>query len=261
MNSESGASHLSSGHIYENAFFHYVNTTSLRSAAYFLQNVRLPFAVQSVLDIGCGRGAWLLQWQKLHQVEILGMDGDYVSTDSLLIDPACFQAQDLRLPFTLGRQFDLVQCLEVAEHINQDYADTLVKNICEHGKTVLFSAAQPGQGGEHHVNEQTINYWVEKFSRYGYVCFDAVRPQISEIHAIEPWYRFNTVLFIQKSLLDNLPKEWSYLPVTADYDFMAAIPMWWRVRNHLLSYLPVSWLTRLSKVKQRLLPLLRLKSK
>jgi hypothetical protein len=33
---------------------------------------------------------------------------------------------------------------------------------------VLFSAAPPGQGGEHHVNERTYEFWRGLFARHGY---------------------------------------------------------------------------------------------
>ena len=34
--------------------------------------------------------------------------------------------------------------------------------------TVIFSAATPGQTGDHHVNEQPYHYWTQLFKGFGY---------------------------------------------------------------------------------------------
>lgn len=246
-------------HVYEGNFFNYVNTTSLRSAKYFLETVKFPIEIYSIVDIGCGKGAWLNQWREKYTKDILGVDGDYVDTDTLLIPKEDFQAVDLRQRIDLGRTFSLVQCLEVAEHIDASFADILVDNIVRHGDIVLFSAAQKGQGGEFHVNEQPINYWVEKFSGHDFICFDYIRPQVKNINMIEPWYRFNTVLFIRKEKLGTLALGEDFLATRADqnYDFAAAIDKSWLLRNKLLSFVPYSIINLLSKAKQRLLPIIR----
>ncbi|MBN6070627.1 methyltransferase domain-containing protein [Aggregatibacter actinomycetemcomitans] len=245
-------------HIYENDFFTYVNTTSMRSAEYFLKVIKFPFPIESVIDIGCGQGAWLNQWQKYTQ-DIYGIDGGYVNINNLLIEHDNFKAADLTQYIDLGRKFSLVQCLEVAEHIDITFADILVDNIIRHGDIILFSAAQPGQGGEFHVNEQPISYWVDKFSQRGYICFDYIRPQIKDIIDIEPWYRFNTIIFIQKDKLPSLQLDNNFMAtkVYSNYNFTTIISKKWLLRNRLLSYLPVNIITRLSKVKQHLLPLIK----
>lgn len=245
-------------HIYENDFFSYVNSTSSRSAKYFLEAVKFPFPIDSVVDIGCGKGAWLKQWE-MYTTDVFGIDGSYVDIETLLIDRNKFHAADLTQPINLNRHFSLVQCLEVAEHLDELFADTLIQNIINHGDIILFSAAQPGQGGEFHVNEQTINYWVKKFSKNGFICFDYIRPQIKDITSIEPWYRFNTVIFIRENKLCELDLDNDFMSTKVDesYDFTKIIPTTWLLRNKLLSYLPTNIITYLSKIKQKLLPLIK----
>jgi hypothetical protein len=63
--------------------------------------------------------------------------------------------------------FDLAYCFEVAEHVPAPLGDILVGFISTHGREVLFTAAQPGQGGTGHINEQHPSYWQERFARYG----------------------------------------------------------------------------------------------
>jgi 2-polyprenyl-3-methyl-5-hydroxy-6-metoxy-1,4-benzoquinol methylase len=244
-------------HVYEGDFFNYVNTTSLRSAKAFLKNVKLPVEVKSILDVGCGKGAWLSQWRELYTKDIQGLDGSYVDKQTLLIPKDNFLDVDLTDGFQLNRKFSLVQCLEVAEHLDEKFADILVKSIISHGDIVLFSAAQPGQGGEHHVNEQKINYWVKKFSNVNYVCCDYIRPQIKGVNEIEPWYRFNTVLFINSDILVSLPEEVQYAVKNENYDFTIGIDKQWLFRNRLLALLPTNLIDNLSKIKQRIIPILK----
>ena len=139
---------------YDKTFFDYIQQGASKSADAVTSRVFRLLPVTSVLDIGCGRGTWLAQWKTLGVTDILGVDGSYVSAESLVIPPANFRAADLCRPLELGRRFDLVQSLEVAEHLPAAAADTLVSTLTRHGDIVLFSAARPGQGGESHLNEQ-----------------------------------------------------------------------------------------------------------
>lgn len=74
----------------------------------------------------------------------------------------------------------------------------LVVNLIVHAPMVLFSAAPPGQGGEHHVNERTYEFWRGLFARHGYACFDFLRPRLHSASGIEPWYRYNLLLFVRE---------------------------------------------------------------
>jgi hypothetical protein len=56
-----------------------------------------------------------------------------------------------------------------------------------------MSAALPGQGGTHHVNERWTDYLTDMFARFGYQPFDFVRPLFWDDDRIDPWYRQNVV--------------------------------------------------------------------
>ena len=105
--------------------------------------------------------------------------------------------------FLLGRTFDLVQTLEVAEHLDEASADTFVDSLARHGDTILFSAAIPGQGGTHHVNEQWPSYWAEKFARAGYTAYDVIRPRIWADPQVQVWYRQNMLLFARSRVFEG----------------------------------------------------------
>src|SRR5437879_5091253 len=72
---------------------------------------------QSVIDVGCGCGTWLAVFREQGLTDVHGVDGDYVARRNLEIPDRCFSAVDLSRPFSLNRRFDLVLCLEVAEHL------------------------------------------------------------------------------------------------------------------------------------------------
>src|SRR4029079_16068125 len=94
-------------------------------------------------------------------------------------------------PIDLGRKFDICLCLEVAEHIGEPRVGILFKNLVAHSDLIIFSAAVPGQGGEHHVNEQAPSYWKALFSEHNFYCQDLLRPIIWDDSEILWWYRQN----------------------------------------------------------------------
>jgi SAM-dependent methyltransferase len=184
---------------YDEAFF----TSGTRNSASFVVPVAYKLLQpKSVLDVGCGVGAWLAEWVNVGVTDVVGLDGEYVPASHLRIPPANFQPTDLRKPFSLGRRFDLVQSLEVAEHLDESCADAFVESLAAHADTVLFSAAIPGQGGRHHVNEQWPSYWAEKFSRLGLHPVDAIRPLIWTDQRISYWYRQNVLLFVREPIFE-----------------------------------------------------------
>src|ERR1700730_5552918 len=113
---------------------------------------------QSVLDVGCGMGAWLKIFSEQGVSDYLGLDGAYVDRSKLYIPIQHFEACDLKNPPTLNRKFDLACCLEVAEHLAPESAPALIDYLVTQAPVVLFSAAIPGQPGTNHVNCQWQSY-------------------------------------------------------------------------------------------------------
>ncbi len=103
--------------------------------------------------------------------------------------------EDLNRGFDLHRRFDLVICLEVAEHIEPENADRLVESLVRHGSVLAFSAAVPSQGGAHHVNMQWPEYWARKFRARGFVAFDLVRPRVADDRRVPTYYAQNLIVY------------------------------------------------------------------
>jgi len=238
-------------HQYSALFYRYQREGSLRSARQTLPLLTRAIALKSVLDVGCGAGAWLAAYGELGITDRYGVDGDYVDRSLLLIDAKEFQAQDITQQFDLGRRFDIVQCLEVAEHVPATASQTLVDNIVRHGSRVLFSAGVPGQGGEDHINERPLEFWRDRFGERGYRLFDCVRPGIASNEAVEPWYRYNLLFFAHDSVLDSLPAAIRSSRVADGCAIADPSPLTYRLRKAVLRWLPVPAVSALAKWKHR----------
>lgn len=155
----------------------------------------------NMMDLGCNIGLWFQAWRRWG-ARIHGLDSHYMAEAfaKQTGQRMWFTGHDLRQPFfpdanPFFKPFNLVQCLEVAEHLPAAFADTLVDSICRCSDLVVFSAATPGQGGHRHVNEQPIEYWIQKFEARGYTTSRGLRlPE-----ALPAYYRDNMVVFRRES--------------------------------------------------------------
>ena len=236
---------------YDKVFFDYVNSGATRSAERLLPHLTDQMTISSVLDVGCGQGAWLSVWRKLGVADIQGIDGDYVDRSRLLVDEELFKARNLEVGFDLGRRFDLVQTLEVAEHLPESSAARFVESLVRHSDIILFSAAAKGQGGDNHVNEQDYGYWRQLFMSYGYTAFDYLRPLVRGDSVIEPWYRYNIFLYVSKERIQGLPECIRSTQVEDGASLPDISPLPYKLRKLIIRALPVDIVTRLSKVRQR----------
>lgn len=116
----------------------------------------------SYLDLGSGTGA-MVNFARKMGVSAWGVD--------VINGPeGNFITHDLTQPLHLNGTYALITCLEVAEHLTDDAAPVLIESIARHmpiGGLLLFSAAPPGQAGEHHVNCQPAGYWRSRLYEHG----------------------------------------------------------------------------------------------
>lgn len=116
---------------------------------------------ESVLDVGCGPGTYVDCLNALN-VSCIGYD-----VDSRIDGKPNVKCKSL---FDVNEQANIVLCMEVAEHIdeekNDDIVQSIYKAIAENGH-LIWTAAKPGQGGVGHINCQTKEYWEEKFTAVG----------------------------------------------------------------------------------------------
>jgi SAM-dependent methyltransferase len=170
---------------------------SVEGAAEVLRALFAGDFPRTVLDVGCGTGTWLKAFLDRGAATVVGLDGIDPKLRDLFVPHEVIRHTDLRRPFDLGERFDLVLCLETAEHLDREYAGTLIDSLTHHGTTILFSAAAPGQPGDHHVNCEWPDYWQRLFNDRGYVCNDSARWAIWDNAAVEPWYRQNLITAVE----------------------------------------------------------------
>jgi SAM-dependent methyltransferase len=187
--------------LYDRAFFAEQVDGSARSARVVVPLVmKFVRDVRSVVDVGCGTGVWLASFKDAGVPRVLGLDGGAAAEQGQLeIELDEFRPANLEGNIDLDEFFDLCICLEVAEHLTERAAAAIVRNICNLSDVVLFSAAIPGQGGNHHFNERWPSYWADLFASAGYEALDSIRGLIWNDARVEWWYRQNLLLFANKA--------------------------------------------------------------
>ena len=237
------------GSPYGAAFYRSIAPESLRAAG-LIAPLLAPLRAASVVDFGCGTGAWLQAFRAQGAGVVHGIDQFDPRGVELAIRPEEYQRADLTSELRLPREYDLAISLEVGEHIPRAASRTLVHNLARASRRVLFSAATPGQGGVHHVNERPLAEWVALFAECGYAASDFVRALIAERGIrVEPWYRFNTLFFYRDV---EVPPLVARHAVRDPRELARHVTLGWRLRSALIGMLPVGAVTFLANCKHRL---------
>lgn len=230
-----------SGHskMYGESFYSNQSKGALQSARRYLNHLWTIFQPKSVLDVGCGRGAWLKACHELGATRLLGLDGNWNSQSLMVDDSIEFRSIDLNKPFSVEKRVELAICLEVAEHLEQETAPQLIKCLADASNVVLFSAAYLNQGGTNHINEQLHSYWAKLFAEYAFCPFDLFRPVFWGDEDVAFWYRQNVFLYVRKD-----SSEWHHMTGAghepmASIEFMNCIhPDSMSLRRHLVALYP-----------------------
>lgn len=161
----------------------------------FCQIVAWMGVPQSYLDLGSGTGAMVNMARKIgidaYGVDVInGPEHWFIRHDlTRPLDLVKHQLNSETLsnrhglddhitPYiTNAATFDLITCLEVAEHLPLDAHEILVDTIARHLRPapneinrsgfLIFSAAPPGQAGEHHIGCRPAREWRGMFHERG----------------------------------------------------------------------------------------------
>jgi SAM-dependent methyltransferase len=187
--------------IYNDSYFEGVEKYAQESAEVIAKSIIVEFNPQNVIDIGCGTGLLLNEFNK-YKIETLGIDYSERALNLCKQKKISVLKLDLeKMPITVDKKYDIVTCMEVAEHLPERIANKLVNELVKLGNIIVFTAAPPGQGDiEHHnhVNEQPKKYWIVLFNQVGFNFDVAVSQKISlkwKNDGVSQFYYNNLMIF------------------------------------------------------------------
>lgn len=152
-----------------------------------------------VVDFGCGSCDFIYGFTQKNNIKFLGMDShDEIIESKYLELNSKYIKTNIIEPIKNIEKFDISFCLEVLEHINNIDSLKVVNNLIHSSDLIIFSSAHKGQGGLSHINEQDLDYWINVFNNNNYLCFDYLRSKIQSNNKIPYYYKYNTVMFINK---------------------------------------------------------------
>jgi 23S rRNA U2552 (ribose-2'-O)-methylase RlmE/FtsJ len=132
---------------YNNNYYKTQIPQSYKSAKVILNHLSLIIKPKSIIDVGCGRGAWLKVFKEQGARTLFGLDGPWNSQKKMISQDIKFISTDLEKPFKISRKFEVAICLETAEHLSPEVAKSFVKNLTNLSNVIVFGAASPFQGG------------------------------------------------------------------------------------------------------------------
>ena len=190
---------------FDRDYFEWQGERAARSARAVVPRLLELVRARSVVDLGCGTGAWLQVFAEHGVDDVVGVDGDYIDRSRLRIPEERFVAADLASPPELGRSFDLAVSLEAAHYAPETAAAGIVRALASWAPVVYFSAAVPYQTGGPGLNRQWPAYWSDHFARAGLRCHDLLRLGFWEHPDVDWWYAQNGLVFAREGALDAAP--------------------------------------------------------
>jgi len=158
--------------------------------------------IKSYIDVGCATGDLVNEAVK-RGYKAYGIEGSEAALPFAECSPTRIHIGDLRRSvhkYMTVRRFSVLSCFEVAEHIEEEYADIFVRNLTTLSYNIVMSAAPPGQGGHHHYNCQPFKYWDRKFIAQGYTKEVELEEEFRK--HLEPWKKKDGIrAFYQNCLI------------------------------------------------------------
>jgi len=184
--------------IYDEEYYRFVDAAAMWSRGAMAESIVRDLSPSRVLDIGCGTGALLEEIQsrgvQTHGLEYSDIGLEFCKRRGIPVNK--FLIGRDRLPVEV-RSYDMVMSFEVAEHLPQRLANAFVRLLCGASRTVVLSAATPGQGGTDHINEQPHDYWIKKLARRNYSFDESISHRWREEwrDRTARWYQSNVMVF------------------------------------------------------------------
>ena len=151
------------------------------------------YNIKSVLDVGCGFGFHLKYFKDFLNLKVKGIEGS-AKVQKLSFFPDEIVAHDYTTgKLILDETYDFCWSVEFVEHVEGQFAENFISNF-KNCKYLIITHATPGQGGHHHVNEQSEEYWVNLLEKHGLIFDKEETDKIKElaledINDFRIWYK------------------------------------------------------------------------
>lgn len=151
------------------------------------------YEIRTMLDVGCGTGGMVDYAVQSGLDYAVGVDGDPLMNREAVWTHD-FTNGPFRLP--MGR-VDLIWCVEFVEHVEKAYLPNILETFrC--ARVLFVTHAMPGQGGHHHVNLQTDDYWIDKLGADWQLDYEATG--WVRVHSgVVPYIRHNGLVFTRRA--------------------------------------------------------------
>lgn len=128
----------------------------------------VKYEIKSVIDIGCGYGQ-TLKWFSEHGLcNVMGVEGWEEAISKSVLPSSCLIKHDYTTgPLNHGCPYDLAWSAEFVEHVEEKFVPNFMQTF-RLARYAVITHGEPGQHGHNHVNCQTTEYWVDKFSQFGF---------------------------------------------------------------------------------------------
>lgn len=186
--------------LYSSTFHSKIQSEETPQAERIAEYIKQYIKPSCYLDFGCSTGIYLRAIKsKLPDISSYGFEFSNSAIEHAVTSDI-IQA-DLSIPLSIEKKPDtLGLCLEVLEHIPDEYWRQVLENIATLSDKIIFSAAVPGQGGVGHINCRPKIDWIRRFHLLGWIVdYDATRHFLKYMQGgyHMGWLANNAVIFIK----------------------------------------------------------------
>lgn len=167
-----------------------------------LVEILSPF--ETVIDVGTGIGDMVKAFTEIG-IDATGIEGTRNCEKHLLCDPDDVVIHDMREVLVSVPFHDLGMCIEVCEHIEEQYTDVFIQNLAELASQWFVTISS--QRGHTHYNVKPRKWWVKKFEEHGFY-YDEGFIETFRRHCGEPHGGWHNRKGNLKMILDNLYFFW-----------------------------------------------------
>lgn len=125
------------------------------------------FNPKTVLDAGCAMG-YLVAALRDRNIEAYGLDISEYAISQVREDirPFCnVGSLQNDLPDEFPKNYDLVVCIEVLEHMYEEEGLAVIQRLCNYSDHILFSSTADDILEATHFNVQQPEYWIKHFAK------------------------------------------------------------------------------------------------